>query len=68
MGTDQNNKLKLATDYIKFLGTIEFTPAEIQQEFYKLGCDLTVNSGSDKVQVTLSGLPVSYTHLRAHET
>ncbi len=60
MGTDQNNKLKLATDYIKFLGTIEFTPAEIQQEFYKLGCDLTVNSGSDKVQVTLSGLQSNF--------
>ena len=60
MGTDQNNKLKLATDYIKFLGTIEFTPAEIQQEFYKLGCDLSVNSGSDKVQVTLSGLQSNF--------
>jgi predicted Zn-dependent peptidase len=60
MGTDQNNKLKLATDYIKFLGTIEFTPAEIQQEFYKLGCDLSVNCGSDKVQVTLSGLQSNF--------
>ena len=27
-----------------------------QEEFYKLGCDLSVNCTADKTQVTLSGL------------
>ena len=56
MGTDNDNRLKLAIDYFKFLGTNEMNSLAKQEEFYKLGCDLSVNCTADKTQVTLSGL------------
>ncbi|MBT6964649.1 MAG: insulinase family protein, partial [Flavobacteriales bacterium] len=56
MGKDHDTKLKLAVDYLKFLGTAAMSPAQKEEEFYKLGCDLTVNCGAEKVTITLSGL------------
>ena len=56
MGTDHDRKIGLAVDYLKYLGTQELSPAQKQQEFYKLGCTFTVLSSNDKVEVTLSGL------------
>ena len=60
MGTDHDKRLKLATDYYKFLGTSKMSPSEVQQEFYKLGCDVTINCTPDKVQATLSGLQSNF--------
>jgi predicted Zn-dependent peptidase len=56
MGKDHDTKLKLAVDYLKFLGTSDMSPAQKQEDFYKLGCDLTVNCGAEEVTITLSGL------------
>ena len=56
MGKDHDNRLKLAVDYLKFLGTADMSPSQKEKEFYKLGCDLSVNCSADKIQVTLSGL------------
>ena len=56
IGTNHDNRLKLATDYLKFLGTYELSPAEVQQEFYKLGCEVSFQCGNDKTQLSLSGL------------
>ena len=56
MGTDHNKKFDLAVDYLKYLGTDEITPAQKQQEFYKLGCSFSVSCTSDKIEVVLSGL------------
>ena len=56
MGTDHNKKFDLAVEYLKYLGTDEITPAQKQQEFYKLGCSFTVSCNSEKIEVVLSGL------------
>ncbi|MAW21685.1 MAG: peptidase M16 [Flavobacteriales bacterium] len=56
MGKDHDKRLKLAVDYLKFLGTEGMSPAQKEEEFYKLGCDLSVNCSADKVTITLSGL------------
>ena len=56
MGNDHDNRLKLAVDYLKYLGTAEMSPAQKEEEFYKLGCELSVNCSAEKIQVTLSGL------------
>ena len=56
MGKDHDNRLKLAIDYLNFLGTGNMSPSDKAEEFYKLGCDLSVNCSADKTQVTLSGL------------
>ena len=56
IGKDHDNRLKLAVDYLKFLGTADMSPSQKEKEFYKLGCDLSVNCSADKIQVTLRGL------------
>ena len=56
MGTNNNNKLGIAVDYLKYLGTKDLTAAQVQQEFYKLGCSFDVYSGEDQIWISLSGL------------
>jgi predicted Zn-dependent peptidase len=56
MGKDHDVKLKLAVDYLKYLGTDAMSPSQKEEEFYKLGCDLSVNCAAEKVTITLSGL------------
>jgi predicted Zn-dependent peptidase len=60
MGTDQNKKLKIAVDYLKFLGTNDMSASQKLEEFYKLGCDLSVNTNSKSTKVSLSGLSSNY--------
>ena len=56
MGTNTNRELGIALDYLKYLGTSGYTPKQIQEEFYKLGCSLNVSSSEFEVWVSLSGL------------
>ena len=60
MGTDHNKKLKLALDYLKFLGTNDMSSNQKLEEFYKLGCDLSVNTTSKSTKVTLTGLSSNF--------
>ena len=60
VGTIHDNRLKLAIDYLKYLGTYELSPAEVQQEFYKLGCEVSFQCETDKCQLTLSGLQSNF--------
>jgi len=55
-GTDSDKKLKLAVDYLKYLGTKNLSPSQKSEEFYKLGCDLSVNTNSKETRITLTGL------------
>ncbi len=56
MGTNSNRELGIALDYLKYLGTSKYTPKQIQEEFYKLGCSFNVNSSEMEIWVSLSGL------------
>jgi zinc protease len=56
MGTNNDKSLGVAIAYLELLGTDKYTPAEIQQEFFKLGCSYSVFSSTDQVYVSLSGL------------
>ncbi|MEI7595229.1 MAG: insulinase family protein [Bacteroidota bacterium] len=56
MGSDNDKKLPLAIDYLKYLGTSKFTPEALKQEFYKLGVSMDVSASNDRVYVSLSGL------------
>tara|TARA_E500000331_G_scaffold177767_1_gene171357 strand:+ start:665 stop:3592 length:2928 start_codon:yes stop_codon:yes gene_type:complete len=60
MGTDHNKKLKLALYYLKFLGTSDMSSSQKLEEFYKLGCDLSVNTTSKSTKVTLTGLSSNF--------
>lgn len=56
MGSNNDKVLPVAIDYISYLGTSKMNPAEIQQEFYKLGCSFNVFNSENRVWVSLSGL------------
>ena len=56
MGKNQNKKLGIAVSYLKYLGTKNLTAAQLQQEFYKLGCSFDVNATDEEVWVSLTGL------------
>jgi predicted Zn-dependent peptidase len=56
MGTMSNKKLGMAIDYLPYLGTSKYSPKQLQEEFYKLGCSYNVFSSEEQVWVSLSGL------------
>lgn len=56
MGSNHNKKTDVAINYLKYLGTKEFTAAQVQQEFYKLGCSFDVYVGEEQTWISLSGL------------
>lgn len=60
MGSYHDKKMNLAVDYLPFLGTSEYSPSEIQQEFYKIGCDFNVFGSGERTYVTLSGLDENF--------
>ncbi len=60
MGTNNNNKLALAMSYLKYLGTYKYSASQLQQEFYKIGCDYDVFSSEDQVYISLSGLSENF--------
>lgn len=60
MGSNNSKEMSIAIEYLPFLGTSKYSPSEIQQEFYKIGCDFNVFSSDDKTYVTLSGLDENF--------
>lgn len=60
MGSSSNKNLPLAVDYIQYLGTSKMSAAQIQQEFYKLGCAFNVFSSDNQTWVSLNGLSENY--------
>ncbi|SMB88073.1 peptidase M16 domain protein [Hymenobacter roseosalivarius DSM 11622] len=60
LGTNNDPKLGLAADYLQYLGTDKYSAAQLQQEFYKLGCSFSVSSGADRVYVSLAGLDSNF--------
>jgi predicted Zn-dependent peptidase len=60
MGTNNDRKLGLAFDYLKYLGTADLTNDQIKQEFFKIGCSFDVFNSFDQVYVSLSGLSENF--------
>jgi len=56
MGKNHSKKLALAVQYLPFLGTTKYTPAQLQEEFYKLGLSMDVFTSSRRSYVYISGL------------
>jgi predicted Zn-dependent peptidase len=55
-GTNENPKVKLALDYLEYLGTETLSPKDFKKELYKLGCNFGINSSTERIYVYLSGL------------
>ncbi|MBK8497662.1 MAG: insulinase family protein [Flavobacteriales bacterium] len=56
MGTNHDALLKVAVEYLPYLGTSQFAPAAFKQELFKLGLSIDVFASEDRCYVTLSGL------------
>ena len=56
VGTYTNPLLSYIGGLSDFIGTKDMTPEQIKDEFYKLACDLSIRSGSERSTITLTGL------------
>ena len=56
MGSYHDYYLNMAAGYLDYLGTDKYTPEQIKEEFYKLGCKFGMSASSDRSYVTVSGL------------
>ncbi|MDR0811051.1 MAG: insulinase family protein [Paludibacter sp.] len=61
MGSDNDKELSLAVSYLQYLGTEKYTPEQIKEEFYKLGCNYGVSTSNDRLYVYLNGLAENMT-------
>jgi predicted Zn-dependent peptidase len=60
MGSNNDKKLGIAIDYLKYLGTDKLSAADVQQEFYKLGVSFGVYSSDEETWVTMGGLTENF--------
>ncbi|RAU82150.1 M16 family metallopeptidase [Pontibacter arcticus] len=60
MGTNNDQKLGMAVNYLKYLGTDKYTAEELQKEFYKLGTSFDVFSSGDQIHISLTGLDENF--------
>ncbi|NTV46653.1 MAG: insulinase family protein, partial [Chlorobiales bacterium] len=60
MGTNHDKRIGVALDYLEYLGTSKYSPSELKEEFYKIGCTFSVHSTEDRIYVSLSGLAENF--------
>lgn len=56
MGKRNDKLLPMAIKYLPYLGTDKMSAADLQTEFYKLGCSFDINAGDRQVYVYVEGL------------
>jgi len=56
MGLYQDRYLNMASSYLEYLGTDKYTPEQVKEEFYKLGCTFNMVAGEERSYITISGL------------
>jgi len=56
MGTNENPKVKMALDYLNYLGTESLSSEDFKKEMYKIGCNFGVFAGEERLYVFLAGL------------
>lgn len=60
IGAFNDKKLPLAASYFSYLGSSKYSPSQLKQEFYKLGCSYSISTGEDQSVLTLSGLDENF--------
>ena len=55
-GTNEDPRIKMAVEYLKYLGTGDLSASDFKKELYKLDCSFSVFSSTDRTYVTLRGL------------
>jgi predicted Zn-dependent peptidase len=56
LGKNHNRKIDLALDYLSYLGTTGLSPAEFNQELYKIGASFSAYTSDTYVYLKLTGL------------
>jgi zinc protease len=59
MGKNSDKELALAISYLPYLGTTEYSPEQLKQQFFKLGLSFNVNVSNERAYISLSGLDES---------
>ncbi|MBP8823524.1 MAG: insulinase family protein [Flavobacteriales bacterium] len=59
LGNYNDPKLKMAVNYLPYLGTATMSAEDLKKEFFKLGLQFDVFAGQDRMYVSLSGLEES---------
>ena len=57
--------MDMAADMLEYLGTSKHTPEQLQEEFYKLACNYSVNVGQENINISISGLSENMTQAMA---
>jgi predicted Zn-dependent peptidase len=60
MCKNNDRLLSIALQYLPYLGTDKYSPAELQKEFFRLGLSFDVHNNNERCYVTLEGLPESF--------
>jgi predicted Zn-dependent peptidase len=60
MGKNCDPLLSLAGAYLPYLGTSRYTATQMQQAFYRLGVNFTVNCQEERMYLSLTGLEESF--------
>ena len=60
MGSWNDKLLPLAGNYLSYLGTDKMTAAQVQEAFYKLASNYSINISNEETRITLTGLQENY--------
>jgi predicted Zn-dependent peptidase len=55
-GKDNNPAYQVATTYLDYLGTKNYSAEDLKKEFFKLGCTYSFSASGDAIYFTLTGL------------
>ncbi len=59
-GNNADKRLSTALSYVKLLGTKDKSLNQINQEFFRLGCNFNLSQNGDRMQVSLTGLSENF--------
>lgn len=60
IGSLNDLKQSIASQYIQFLGTDKMSAEQISKEFYKIACSFNVNTGEEYTTVSIEGLQENF--------
>ncbi len=59
-GTDQDNRIGMATQLMDKAGTETFEPEALKKEWYKLGTDFSIGAGDNETHIGISGIDENF--------
>ncbi|HNS45751.1 MAG TPA: insulinase family protein, partial [Bacteroidales bacterium] len=60
MGKNHDLNLPIAVNYLPYLGTDQYSPADLQKEFFRYGLQMGVSAGDERSYISITGLQKSF--------